>query len=292
MKSMTGFGSGRTQTETSVIELNVKSVNGRFLETRFHLPREFWFLESELKKELQNYFHRGTIDILVTRRQTGRRSNLKMIVHEDLAQEWVKASQKFNKKFKLDSEMDSLRLLQLPDVVQFEEQEIGLASDAKAVKNLFSKACGLCHQERKREGQGLQKELVRLLQNLKGHVREMAEKKDKAASALKERFESKVLSKAKDFQLDPARLYQEVVLQLEKADIQEELARLTEHLQHFEVLLKSSEPQGKKLDFYSQELLREVNTIGSKSQLTGLTKIVVTAKAEIEKIKEQVQNIE
>jgi uncharacterized protein (TIGR00255 family) len=292
MKSMTGYGSVRFETETSILEVSIRSINGRYLEPRFHLPRELHFVESDLKKELIKFFQRGTVDVFISRKDAGQKSNLKLILHEDLAEEWLNASKKLNKKFKLKSNLSTEALLKMPDVVRFEEQESGLIRDSKVLINVLKKACLKCQQERQREGLALQKELTGLLNHLKTQVTEMLELRTQASEALKERFETKVMSRLKDAQVDPQRLYQEVVIQLEKADIQEELSRLDEHIKHFEVLLESSETQGKKLDFYTQELLREVNTIGSKSQITALTRIVVMAKTDIEKIREQVQNIE
>jgi uncharacterized protein (TIGR00255 family) len=292
MKSMTGYGSVRLETETSLLEVSIRTINGRFLEPRFHLPRELVGVESILKRELSLYFRRGTIDIFVSRKDAGQKSNLKLILHEDLAAEWLAASQTLSKKFKLRSKLDMATLLQLPDVVRFEEQEEGLKKESKMLIIAFKRACQKCQNEREREGKALQIELIMTVERLKTLVDEMANLRNEASASLKDRFESKVMSRFKDMQLDPQRLYQEVVIQLEKADIQEEISRLVEHMKHFEELLKSSESEGKKLDFYTQELLREVNTIGSKSQLTPLTKIVVLAKTEVEKIREQVQNIE
>lgn len=292
MKSMTGYGSVRLETETSLLEVSIRSINGRFLEPRFHLPRELMSVEAELKRVLNQFFQRGTIDIFVSRKDAGQKSNLKLILHEDLAGEWLNASIKLGKKFKMTTKLDVTTLLQLPDVVRFEEQEEGLKKESKMLKLAFKRACQKCLNERDREGKALQKELLATIERLKTLVEQMASLRNEASANLKERFENKVMSRFKDLQLDPQRLYQEVVIQLEKADIQEELSRLCEHMKHFEELLMSADSQGKKLDFYTQELLREVNTIGSKSQLTPLTKIVVLAKTEIEKIREQVQNIE
>lgn len=292
MFSMTGFGTTRLETEISILEVSVRSVNGRFLESRVHLPRELFFIENDLKKELAQFFQRGTVDVFVTRKAEGQKSNLKMIVHEDIAQNWLKASQQLNKKLKLKGKLDTITLLQLPDVIHFEESQEGIMNDAKTVKKLFKKACQSCLAERKREGLALRKELQSILDTLKNILAEMVTFREEANASLKERFEARVLSRWKDLQLDQQRLYQEVVMQLEKSDIQEELTRLTEHFKHFEELFESEESQGKKLDFYTQELLREVNTIGSKSQITSLTRLVVMAKTNIDKLREQVQNIE
>ena len=140
--------------------------------------------------------------------------------------------------------------------------------------------------------QVLQKELEKLVHDLEKQVAIVAGLREDANRQLQERFEQKIGSRLKGQEMDPQRLTQEIVIQLEKADINEELVRLTEHLKNYKDLLKSAQAEGKKLDFYTQELLREVNTIGSKSQVAKITQAVVEAKTLIERLREQVQNVE
>jgi len=296
MKSMTGFGVFRSQNNEMTIEVSFRAVNGRYLETRFHLPRAFFPFESELKKKLSALVLRGTVDIYVSRKLKQQSQSGKIAVNTKLAQEYMKALTKLSSDLKIK---DTIRLDQItkqPDVIHIEEEESVPPQELAMLKKTFEAALKKFDGERAREGQALKKDLQKNLKDLQKHVQKVSKLRDEANKILTERFESKVKSRlpkeVAGHAMDPQRISQEIVIQLEKADINEEIIRLTEHLKNFEKLVENSVVEGKKLDFYTQELLREVNTIGSKSQVSGITEAVVEAKTLIERIREQVQNIE
>ncbi len=296
MKSMTGFGVFRSQKNDITIEVSFRAVNGRYLETRFHLPRVFFPFESELKKTLSATVLRGTVDIYVSRKLKAQAAVGKITVNSNLAQEYMKAL----KKLSLDLNLkESIRLDQIskhPDVIIVEEEDALHPQETSLLKKTFEAALKKFEVERSREGLALKKDLQKNLKDLQKHVQKVSKLRDEANKILIERFESKVKSRlpkeVAGHVMDPQRISQEIVIQLEKADINEELTRLTEHLKNFDKLVQNSVVEGKKLDFYTQELLREVNTIGSKSQVAGITEAVVEAKTLIERIREQVQNVE
>ncbi len=292
IKSMTGFGVARSSTSVSNLEVSVRSVNGRFLESRLHLPREFNALESDLRKILNEFFHRGSIDVFVSRKTRGDKSNLKLYFHEEMARAWVEIASQYQSLGAFKKELDINTLIQLPEVVGFEEETRGLEQDYEALKELFRQASASCQQERLREGEALKNELLKILEKLDSAWTQMFELREQVNQHLKEKMETRLKSRWSELEIDPQRMQQEIALLWDKSDITEELSRLKEHLHHYKTLLQSPEAQGKKLDFYTQELLREVNTIGSKSPLAPLTHVVVMAKTEIEKLREQVQNIE
>lgn len=296
MKSMTGFGVFRSQNNEITIEVSFRAVNGRYLETRFHLPRAFFPFESELKKKLSSLVLRGTVDIYVSRKLKQQSQAGKIAVNTKLAQEYMKALTKLSNDLRIK---DTIRLDQItkqPDVIHIEEEDSVPAQELAMLKKTFEAALKKFDSERVREGHALKKDLQKNLKDLQRHVQKVSKLRDEANKILTERFESKVKSRLpKEVAgqvMDPQRISQEIVIQLEKADINEEIIRLTEHLKNFEKLVENSVVEGKKLDFYTQELLREVNTIGSKSQVSGITEAVVEAKTLIERIREQVQNIE
>lgn len=289
---MTGFGSAKANTDSSTIEVTVRSVNGRFLDTRFHLPRELNFLEPELKKIVSENLSRGTLDIFVGRRFSGKGESLKAEINSGLANEWMRAFKALGKSLKIKGQPDVVTIAKLPDVVSFVETEEHLLRDSKEIRKLLKKAVENCNKEKKREGDFLRKDMLGSLSTLEDCVKKMSSLREKANKSLEERYQKKMQARVSELQMDYNRLMQEVVIQLEKADINEELTRLGEHLDNYRRLIESDESQGKKLDFYTQELLREVNTIGSKSQISELTQLVVDAKTSIEKLREQVQNIE
>lgn len=293
---MTGFGTFRSNNNEVVIEVSIRAVNGRFLETRFHLPRHFFPFESELKRKFTGTVLRGTVDIFISRKVKASTQSGKILVNTKLAQEYMKAFKKLSTDLKFS---DSIRLEQItkqPDVIQLEEADSISPQELGILKKTFEAALKKFDIERVREGLALKKDLIKNLKELQKHIGRISKLRDEANKALLERFEAKVKSRLpKDVagqQMDPQRISQEIVIQLEKADINEEIIRLTEHIKNFEKLSELSVVEGKKLDFYTQELLREVNTIGSKSQVAGITESVVDAKTLIERIREQVQNIE
>lgn len=292
MKSMTGYGTSKAQQKDLNIEVSIRSVNGRFLDTRFHLPREFFPFEAELKKILGEKILRGTVDVFINRRNKGTRETAEVRVNEGLAQKYLAAFQKISKATKLPAAVHLEVLARMPDVIEVEETQEVSTAEEKLLKSVFTKACGDCVKEREREGKFLQKELEKLAHELAARVGVIEGMRETANLQLQERFEQKISTRLKGQDLDPQRLAQEVVIQVEKADINEELVRLSEHLKNYKNLLKSAHAEGKKLDFYTQELLREVNTIGSKSQVAKITQAVVEAKTLIERLREQVQNVE
>jgi uncharacterized protein (TIGR00255 family) len=180
----------------------------------------------------------------------------------------------------------------LPEVIRLEEISEVSPSEKKALIQAFEKACETNQAERKREGKSLKTDLDKVLSQLEKEVDEIQKVREEANENLLQKVELKIKSKFTNLEIDPARLSQEVALQLEKTDINEELARLKEHVKNYRQILSTTESSGKKLDFYTQELLREVNTIGSKSSMSKLTQIVVQAKTYIERLREQVQNVE
>ena len=296
MKSMTGYGSARAQTNEVTIEISVRAVNGRFLENRFHLPRLYFSFESDLKKKMSEFIKRGTVDVYVTRKLRSQSSTGKVIINTKLASEYLKSFRKLAKDLKINEQVRFDLITRQSDVIQIEEQDSVLPAEAVLLKKIFEAAMKKFDMERLREGQALKKDLLKNLKDLQKYVLKISKLRDDANKQLQEKYEAKIKARLpKDIVaqgLDPQRMTQEIVIQLEKADINEEITRLNEHLKNFEKLVEAQIVEGKKLDFYTQELLREVNTIGSKSQIADITESIVDCKTLIERIREQVQNVE
>lgn len=292
MKSMTGYGLGKSQSTQTQIEVSLRTVNGRFLETRFHLPREFIAFESELKKKIEKYFERGTMDIFVSRKTRAAGGGTKVVVNRELAKQYKQAYAALAKDLGIQASVHLEAIARLPDVMKIEEASDVSGAEKKALFEAFEKACKACVSERLREGKSLKKNLSDNLGILEKEIDEIQTVREEVNQGLLHRFEQKIKTKLTGVEVDSTRLSQEVVIQLEKSDINEELIRLKEHIRNYRHLLSENQAQGKKLDFYTQELLREVNTIGSKSSVSKLTQIVVQAKTLIERLREQVQNVE
>jgi uncharacterized protein (TIGR00255 family) len=292
MKSMTGYGNSRIQSKDVSVEVSIRAVNGRFLETRFHLPREFVPYESELKKILGHSILRGTVDVFVSRRVKNSAARAELTVNKVLAKKYVGAYKQLSKELEIPYQVHLESLARLPDIIKIEETAELFTGEDKTLKKAFEQACKNCDKERMREGLALRKDLLQLLTGLEKQVRLISELREDANQQLQEKYEQKIRSRLKGAEIDANRLSQEIVIQLEKADINEELTRLSEHIKNYRLLVSSREAEGKKLDFYTQELLREVNTIGSKSQIAKITQSVVEAKTLIERLREQVQNVQ
>ncbi|MGZ3774835.1 MAG: YicC/YloC family endoribonuclease [Pseudobdellovibrionaceae bacterium] len=292
MRSMTGYGNATVQTKDVIIEVSIRAVNGRFFEPRFHLPREFVPFEGELKKIMAQSISRGTIDIFVSRRVKNVAGKAQMIVNDALAKKYLTAYKHISKELSLPFQVHLEVIARLPEVIKVEETYELYAGEEKLLTKVFTQACKKCDQERVREGKALRRDLEGLLGSLEKQVKVISGLREDANAQLQDRYEQKVRARLKGAELDPNRLSQEIVIQLEKADINEELSRLGEHIKNYRQMVVSSVVEGKKLDFYTQELLREVNTIGSKSQVAKITHSVVEAKTLIERLREQVQNVQ
>lgn len=297
MKSMTGYGIAQIQGNDLTIEVSFRAVNGRYLETRFHTPRLYYSFESELKKKLSSVILRGTVDVYISRKMKSVTASSRVVGNSKLAAEYLKVFKKLSSDLKLKDPVRLEQIAKMPDVIHVEDVDTINANEITMVKKAFEAALKKIEIERQREGQALKKDLIKNLKDLQKYVLKISKLRDEANKMLQERFETKIRARlAKDVAgataVDSQRISQEIVIQLEKADINEEITRLAEHLKNFEKIIEAPVVEGKKLDFYTQELLREVNTIGSKSQVAGITEAVVESKTLIERIREQVQNIE
>lgn len=287
--SMTGYGSSRASGPEVEVEVSLRALNGRFLEIRCHLPREYTSLERDLKKIVSTSIVRGTVDVYVQRRLVNQ-AVPELVVNTQAAKKWVKAASQLAKSVGKSGDIDLGLLLAQPEVMSWRSREIPSA-EMKLVISAAQKALRACDEERKREGKAAQKHLEGLILQLIQLTSNMESMAGRAREELAIRLEERLKRSPVSEKIEPSRLSQELALYVDRADVEEELHRLKQHLGQCRQILSGKEAPGKKLDFYVQELHREVNTIGSKSPLTEMTQAVVEAKALIEQIKEQVQNI-
>lgn len=292
MKSMTGFGNSSGSLQHLELEVIVKSVNGRYLEVRPHIPRKYLPFESEIVKLCKQSFARGTVDVHI--HFGNQLPKGEVVFNSPVAKQWIQKAEKAFKELKIKAEFSVQDILSIPDFVQFSEAGTITDREKKTLFQCVSDAISKCQKERTREGAELQKTCLGYTQDfirMHGQIStERAKYTQEIFGRTKERFEK--LLKDQNIAASEDRLLQEVAHLVEKSDVEEELIRFLEHVRNVEKLLKSKGSDGKKLDFYAQELLREVNTIGSKSQYATITEKVVALKSKIEQFREQVQNIE
>lgn len=289
MKSMTGFAA---LTEKN-ISFKIKSVNHRFFDLRLHAPQDFLVYEKEIRQKINQCALRGSVDLFI-QVQFDKKAQIKKI-DIDKAKSFYKDLKKMASSLKIDLTDELSNVLKFGDVFESSElsdQSLLEQSDLKKTDFLvcIEKLVKEFDKERIREGKALASEIKTLLQSLE-KVRSSLED---LAKNYPQEIELKIKDKLKLWksEFDPERLNQELLLLIDKSDIKEEIVRLKEHIKACLNLLSSPLAEGKKLDFYAQELFREVNTIGSKSSSVKITGEVMEAKAIIEKIRQQVQNIE
>lgn len=289
---MTCYGYASDKTDFGQIEVSIKSVNGRFLEIRTNLPSEYLKYESDIKKRGTNILRRGSISIFVSRKKDPLKEVNQVIVKKNLAKKWLKAFQDLSKDLKIESSVSMETLTSIPNLFVINDEIPVTPKEVKILLKSVDKALQSCLKEKIREGEALRKEVTSYLNALDKNLKLIKDHANKQVLGLKKHHstQSKVL-KGDDISSDQ-RLAQEIVSQMDRLDISEEIFRFKEHVKSIKKLISSKDLIGKKLDFYTQELLREMNTIGSKSQMFKITQSVVDSKSIIERIREQSQNIE
>ncbi len=281
---MTGFG--------QVGDLSLRTVNGRFLEIRLHTPREWGELEAEIRTRVQSQVARGTLDLYVNRSKSGSSTPLHFELNVEAAQRYLAAAKELARKTKVSGEVSLTQLLQVPEVLRTVHEETLSAEKKRQILKQLDQALAKLDLERRREGESIRRELKSLLQSLRQVLKQVSKMAESSPEDLRARLKARLERAGAESGVDEQRFHQELAILVDRGDIREEIARLEEHIKAYAALLDQKAAVGKSLDFYAQELLREVNTIGSKTQNAELTRQVVLAKSIVEKIREQVQNVE
>lgn len=288
--SMTGFGRSKKDSGNYVVSVELKTVNHRFTEYYIRMPRQFNKIEDKIKKKLSEFIKRGRIEVYITVDGEGIVSR-KVMVDWELLENYVQTIEKIKRKYALEHGLSIQDLLSREDIVHIEEEDEGNESLERIVLDAVTEAALSVRNMRDIEGAALEKDIKTQLQSLNNIVKDIEHQAPVVVKMYKEKL-TKRIQEYVGGQIDEARILTEVAIFTDKADINEELIRLNSHIQQFEYILTLSEPIGRKLDFLVQEMNREVNTIGSKANDSEIAKEVVEMKSILEKIKEQVQNIE
>lgn len=290
-RSMTGFGVGRAALGPEELVVELKSVNHKFCEVKARLPRELGSLELSVTKQVKDRLARGFVELTVKRTGASASGNAPT-VDEALAKSYRVALSALAKAAGVPDEVSLTQLASLPGVLRLDEAGLDLEAAGKALEQAVERALQGLVAMRETEGKTLAVDLGQRLAAIAALVGEIRELVPVAVQEYQHRLQLRVQELSNGVSLDPARLSQEVVVFAERTDVAEELTRLGSHLAQFKSLLGSKEPSGRKLDFLVQEMNREVNTTGSKSQHAEISARIVALKAELERIREQVQNIE
>lgn len=291
--SMTGYGRGEYSDQARSIVTEIRSLNHRFLEISIRLPRGYLALEDKIRKFLQSRFHRGHLEVYVSIKDEGEKKRA-VKVDKDLALAYYKSVKEIAQILDIQPNIEIDDLLALPEVISLEE----IAEDAETLWPLI---CASLEQAvtqvvdmRFREGQRLVRDIISRTGKIFSNIQEIEKRAPLVVELYRERLRlrmSELLTLDKEL-IDESRLAQEIVFFTERSDISEEITRLYSHLEQFSSVLNSEAPVGRKLDFLIQEMHREANTIAAKCNDSQIAHRVVELKAELEKLREQIQNIE
>ena len=291
IQSMTGFGRKQGPWQEGTITVEVRSVNHRFLEISCRLPRSLATLEDVFKKSVQKRCTRGRVDLTVTVQGIKGRSGT-VALDQALAKQYHQALRTLKTSLKLSGPIDIALIAGLRDVVSVSDQPPEDPELARMVQQLANHALDDLHDMRKREGLALAEDMQKRLTAMRDHRSAVASRSPIVVQEAFERMKERIAKLLGTDPPDLSRLHQELAVYADRGDITEEIVRLDSHMLQFEQQLNRAESVGKTLEFLLQEMGREVNTIGSKANDAAITGHVIQLKAELERIREQVQNVE
>jgi uncharacterized protein (TIGR00255 family) len=292
IKSMTGFGRGESSDGVHSFNVEVKTVNHRYNDIIVKMPKHLLFLEEKVKKHIKKYINRGRVEVYINLEYLAD-SNIEVNVNIPLALAYKSELENIINLLEIEDDIKLSHLLTLPEVIKTERKEV----DEDVVWNCLSKALEVALENvvnmRIKEGIELKKDMETQLIKLESLINEIENRAPLVVSEYKEKLKARVSELIdEDTDIDEERLNFEIVLFADKSDINEEVVRFKSHMKQFYMSLEQDEPVGRKLDFLIQEMNREVNTIGSKANDLEIINNVMDIKTQLEKIREQVQNIE
>ncbi|MBC7798621.1 MAG: YicC family protein [Pyrinomonadaceae bacterium] len=292
MKSMTGFGRGSFSGENFAVSIELKTVNNRFLDVNMRLPNDLQPLEAVLKRHISNRLSRGRVDVNINFERT---SEIVYELNRPLIKGYVAALREMQSEFNLSGELDLNVIARLPNVLQNSRDDLN--EDMKSgIESALKIALNELEKMRENEGANLQTELTTRLDEIEKQIPIITTNADKIIenhqARLSKRINELLLKNETAIEIDQSRLAQEIAYLAERSDIAEELARLKSHIEQFRQICEASAEAGKQLDFLTQELNREANTILSKATDLIIKDAGLKIKAEIEKLREQIQNVE
>jgi len=288
---MTGYGRSEVRHAHLALTVEARSVNHRYLDIALRYPRLYAPLEARMKQRVSAYFTRGRIDITLVQQESpeGRRA---LSLDHILAQQYYDALQRLQESLQLPGTVDLSLIASLRDVFKVEEASADVESDWDIIAQGLDAALQALQNMRQQEGETLSRDFHMRLQAMAQQLQLIRQRVPQVVVEYRQRLEQRVKDLFAQFELDPNRVAQEAILFAERADVTEELTRLEAHIQACTPLLSSSQAVGRKIEFLVQEMHREVNTIGSKSNDTAISHSVVELKSELERMREQIQNIE
>ena len=291
MRSMTGFGRAELARDGVHIVTEIRTLNQRFFELRLNLPRTWGQHEAEIRKIVQNIVARGRVEIFIRCTRVAPPKS-KLRVNDELARMYIRELRRLGRSLRLDGKLGLDAILQRPEVFQVIEEEDEPHLGAELGLEALRRALKTMENERVREGRALKRDFAMRLKILASAIPRMDELAAEARTMIRANFETRLRELMAELPVNEKRLYEEASAAAQHGDITEEMTRLRVHLDAMATLLKRTGPIGKSIEFLLQEINRELNTMGAKAQNVKMSQITVEMKGEVEKMREQVQNVE
>ena len=291
IKSMTGFGRCEVSENDRKFTVEMKSVNHRYLDVNIKMPKKLNFFESSIRSLLKDYIQRGKVDMFITYEDMTE-NNVSVKYNKDIAAEYLKYLKDMAEEFGLDNDIRVSSLSRYPEVLTMEEQTIDEEGIWKTLEKAIKGAAEGFVETRIKEGENLRSDLVSKLDAMLSHVDFIQQRSPQIIAEYKQKLEDKVKDLLADVKVDENRLLMEVTIFADKVCVDEEIVRLKSHIETTKATLLAGGSMGRKLDFIAQEMNREANTILSKANDLEISNRAIELKTEIEKVREQIQNIE
>ena len=291
IKSMTGFGRGEAFVDNRKFTVEMKSVNHRYLDVNIKMPKKLSFFESSIRNFLKKSIERGKVDVFISYEDYNE-NNYALRYNEELAGEYLMHLKSMAVQFGIENDIKTSVLSRYPEVLTMEEQDVDEKELWSVLEQALAQACEQFVESRKTEGENLKKDLCEKLDEMLSYVDYIEERSPKILEEYRARLEEKVKELLGNTSLDESRIAAEVVLYADKICVDEEIVRLRSHVSSTKDILNQGGSVGRKLDFIAQEMNREANTILSKANDLIIADVGINLKTDIEKVREQIQNIE
>lgn len=291
ISSMTGFGKAQVRSRSGLFTAEIKTLNHKFLEVAFKLPNSLAIFDDRVKTLVKNKIKRGKIYLNLVHEAAGEAAG-NIFIDEGLAESYSSRLKKLKKKLNIKDPIKLADVISFPGVINYKLIDRAAIKTWPSVKEVMEKALNKLTRDRAKEGAFLSNDLIKRINRIKKIVLNIEKKAASNVQSYKKKLKNRIKELSGGYQIDAGRLELEVALFAKNSDITEELTRLNNHMRNFAGTIKRNDAVGKKLDFIAQELQREINTIGAKSSGFNISSGVIEIKTEIEKIREQVKNIE
>ena len=290
-KSMTGYGRGKAMAHDREITVEVRSVNHRYLDCTIKYPRAYGFLEDVVKNHLSERVSRGKVDVYITI-DASRAEDTRIGWNRPLAESYLTALKEIGRELGLVDDVTTMSLARFGEIFTVEKQETDVKQLSQDVLDVLESALESFEQMRRAEGEKLRQDVEHRAETILGLVEQVERRSPESVASYRQKLLSRMQEVLESTEVDEQRILMEAALFADRSAVDEETVRLRSHVDQMRAMLKEETPVGRKLDFLIQEFNREANTIGSKGNDLEMARLVVDLKAEIEKIREQVQNIE